>query len=113
MAAGGMGPSCLRRIMFFCSGVFCQGFMMGKGFRSSCWLPLGNAMGPRCACRGEAGVGRGGRVTNCRGGHGSSCLDHIMFFCSGVFYQGFRMGKGFGWGYLLLLGGAMGPRCAC
>ena len=23
MAAGGMGPSCLRRIMFFCSGVFC------------------------------------------------------------------------------------------
>ena len=23
MAEGGMGPSCLRRIMFFCSGVFC------------------------------------------------------------------------------------------
>ena len=55
MAAGGMGPSCLRRIMFLCSGVFCQGFRKAKSFRSGCWLPLGSAMGPRCACRGEAG----------------------------------------------------------
>ena len=50
MAAGGMGPSWLRCIMFFCSGVFCKGFRRGKGFGSGCWLPLGSAMGPRCAC---------------------------------------------------------------
>ena len=34
-------PGGVHRIMFFCSGVFCQGFRRGKGFRSSCWLPLG------------------------------------------------------------------------
>ena len=56
MAAGGMGPYCLRRIVFFCSGVFCKGFRRGKSFRrgkgfgSGYWLPLGSAMGPRCAC---------------------------------------------------------------
>ena len=48
MAAGGMGPSCLHRIMFFCSGVFCQGFRRGKGFRSSCRLLLGSTMGWLC-----------------------------------------------------------------
>ena len=47
MAAGGMGPSCLDRIMFFCSGAICQGFRRGKGFRSGCWLPLGSAMVPK------------------------------------------------------------------
>jgi hypothetical protein len=42
--------SWLRRIMFFCSGVFCKGLRRGKGFGSSCSLPLGSAMGPGCAC---------------------------------------------------------------
>ena len=70
-------------------------------------------MGPRCACRGEAGMGRLGRGANSRGGHGSSCLYRIMFFCSAVFCKGFKGGKGFGSGCRLLLGGAMGPRCAC
>ena len=42
--------------MFFCSAVFCKGFRRGKGFGSGCRLPLGSAMGPRCACRGEAVV---------------------------------------------------------
>ena len=51
-------------------------------------------MGPGCACRGEAGVGRRGRGANGRGGHGSSCLHRIMFFCSGVFCKGFRRGMG-------------------
>ena len=46
---------------------------------------LGSAMRPRCACRGEAGVGRGGRGANGRGGHGPSCLHRIMFLCSAVF----------------------------
>ena len=46
---GGRGSSCLHRIVFFCSGVFCKGFKRGKGFGSGCWLPLGSAMGPRCA----------------------------------------------------------------
>ena len=58
---GGVVPMATGlRIMFFCSGVFCKGFIMGKVFGSGCWLLLGSAMGPRCACRGEAGVGRGG-----------------------------------------------------
>ena len=48
MAAGGMGPSCLRRIMFFCSGVFCKGFRRSKGFRSGCRLLLGSTMGWLC-----------------------------------------------------------------
>ena len=50
MTAGGMGPSYLHRIMFFCSTVFCKGFRMGKSFGSGYWLLLGSAMGPRCAC---------------------------------------------------------------
>ena len=104
---------CLQHIMFFCSAVFCKGLRRGKSFRSGCWLPLGGAMGPRCACRGEASVVRGGRGANGRGGHGSSCLHRIMFFCSAVFCKGFRMGKGSGSSYWLLLGSAMGPRCAC
>ena len=44
MAEGGMGPSCLRRIMFFCYGVFAR----SKGFRSGCRLLLGSAMGWLC-----------------------------------------------------------------
>ena len=44
MTAGGMGPSYLHCIMFFCSGVFCQGLRRGKGFRSGCWLLLGSTM---------------------------------------------------------------------
>ena len=48
MAAGGMGPSCLHRIMFFCSCVFCQGLRRGKGFRSSCQLLLGGTTGWLC-----------------------------------------------------------------
>jgi hypothetical protein len=65
---GGHGSSCLHRIRFFWSGVFCKGLRRGKGFRSSCRLLLGCAMGPRCACRGEAGMGRRGRGANGRGG---------------------------------------------
>ena len=38
------------------------------GFGAGCWLLLGSAMGPRCACRGEAGVLRGERGANGRGG---------------------------------------------
>ena len=41
----GGGLECLRRIMFCCSGLFCQGLRRSKGFRSGCWLPLGSAMG--------------------------------------------------------------------
>ena len=43
---GGHGSAYLRRIMFFCSAVFCQGF--SKGFRSGCWLLLGSTMGWLC-----------------------------------------------------------------
>ena len=110
---GGHVSSCLHRIVLLCSSVVCQCFRWSMGFRSGCWLPLGSAMGPRYECRGEAGVVRGGRGANGRGGHGSSCLDRIMFFCSGVFCQGFRRGKGFRSGCWLPLGSAMGPRCAC
>ena len=99
--------------MFLCSDDFCQGFRKGNGFRSGCWLPLGSAMGPRCACRGEAGAVRGGRGASGRGGHGSSCLRRIMHFCSGVFCQGIRGSKGFRSGCWLPLGSAMRPRCAC
>ena len=53
---GGRGSSCLHRIKIFCSAVFCKGFRRGKGFGSGCWLFLGSAMGPRCACRGEVVV---------------------------------------------------------
>ena len=44
-------------------------------------------------------MGHWGRVANGRGGHGSSYLHRIMFFCSTVFCRGFRMGKGFGPSY--------------
>ena len=45
----GHGPSCLHRIVFFCSAVFCKGLRRGKDFGPGCWLLLGSAMGPRCA----------------------------------------------------------------
>ena len=82
-------------------------------FGADCWLLLGSAMGPRCACRREAGVGRVGRGVNGRGGHGSSCLHRIMFFCSAVFCKCLGRGRGFGSGCWLFLGDTMGPRCAC
>jgi hypothetical protein len=84
-------------LAFLCCRLLCcllPGPQVRQGFGSGCWLPLGSAMGTRCACRGEAGVVRGGRVANGRGGHGPSCLRRIMCFCPGVFCQGFRWGKG-------------------
>ena len=47
---GGERRSRLHRIVFFCSAVLCKGLKWGRGFRSGCWLLLGGAMGPRCAC---------------------------------------------------------------
>ena len=104
MAAGGIGPSCLRRIMFSCTGVFCQGFRRGKGFKSRCWLLLGSAMGPRCACRGEAGVVRGGRGANGRGGHGSLVPSphHVLLLC--CLLQGPQVWQGLWIGLLDSLG---------
>ena len=90
-----------------------QGPQVWQGLRIGLIVFLGSAMGPRCACRGEAGVGRVGRGANGRGGHGSSCLHRIMLFCSAVFCKGLKYGRGFGSGCWLLLGSAMGPRCAC
>ena len=104
---------CLQRIKFFCSAVFCKGLRRGKSFGSGCLLLLGSAMGPRCACRGEAGVGRGGRGSDCPGRRVFSCLHRIMSFCCGVLIMGLRRGKGVGSNCWLLLGSAMGPRCAC
>ena len=60
------------------------------GFGAGCWLLLGSAMGPGCACRREAGVGRWGRGANGRGGRVSSCRHRIMFFCSDVFCKDLR-----------------------
>ena len=113
MTAGGMGPRAFTASCSFALVSFARASRKGKGFRSRCWLVLGSAMGPRCACRGEAGVVRGGRGANGRGGHGSSCLRRIMSICSGFFCQGFRKGKSFRSGCWLPLGSAMGPRCAC
>ena len=100
----GRGSPCRHHIMLFRSAVFCKGSRRGKGFGSGCWLPLGSAMGPRCACRGEAGVGRGGRGANGRGGRESSCLHRIMSFCSAVFCQGLGRGQGLRIGLLVALG---------
>ena len=50
MAAGGMGFRTFTASCSFCSAVFCMGFKRGKGSESGCWLLLGSAMGPRCAC---------------------------------------------------------------
>ena len=112
MAAGGMGPSCLHRIMFFCSGVFCQCFRKSKDFRSGCWLPLGSAIGPRCACRGEADVVRGGRGANRPGGPWVFVPSphHVLLLCCllQVLQEGARAS-----GRVALLGSAMGPWCAC
>ena len=47
---GDMGPFAFNASCYFCSAVFCQGFRRGRGFGSGCWLPLGSAMGPGCAC---------------------------------------------------------------
>ena len=61
-------------LAFLCCRLLCcllPGPQVRQGFGSGCWLPLGSAMGPRCACRGEAGVVRGGRGADGRGGHGS------------------------------------------
>ena len=64
-------------------------------------------MGPRCLCRGEAGMGHWGRGANDRGGHGSSCVHRIMLFCSAAFSLGFRKGTDLGSACWLLLGSAM------
>ena len=42
---GGHGSSCLRRIMCFCPGVFCQGFRRGKGHQIELLIAL-------CECHG-------------------------------------------------------------
>ena len=93
MAAGGMGPHAFTASSFFALLSFARDSRGGMGFGSGCWLPVGSAMGPRCACRGQAGVGRRGRGAHGHWGHGSSCLHRIMFFCSAVFCKGLKRGK--------------------
>ena len=40
----------VHRIVFSCSAIFCKGLRREKGFGLGCWLLLGSAMGPWCAC---------------------------------------------------------------
>ena len=61
MAVGGVGPRAFTASWFLLCCLL-QGLQEEKSFGSGCWLLLGSFMGPGCACRREAGVGRGGRV---------------------------------------------------
>ena len=61
-------------LLIFCPAVFCKGLGRSWGSGLGCWLLLGSAMGPGCACRREAGVGLGGRGANGRGGRGANFL---------------------------------------
>ena len=70
---------------------------MGKSLGSGNWLLLGSAMGPRCACRREAGVGRGGRGVNGRGPP-----HHVISLC--CLLQGLQEGQGLRIGLLVALG---------
>ena len=42
---GGHGPSCLHRIKFFSSAVFCKGFKRGQGLRIGLLVALGECHG--------------------------------------------------------------------
>ena len=67
-------PGLLPRLATGCSKAIVTAFdprtREYTGFGADCWLLLGSAMGPRCACRRVACVGRGGRGADCRGGRG-------------------------------------------
>ena len=104
MATGGVGPRAFTPSSFFALLSFARDSKGGKGFGSGCRMLLGNAMGPRCACRGEAGVGRGGRGAYSLGGRGSSCLHRIKFFRPVVFCKGFKRGQGLRIGLPVALG---------
>ena len=61
-------------------------------------------MGPRCACQGEAGVVRGGRGANGRGGHGSLVPSphHVLLLWR--LLLGLQEGQGLQIGLLVALG---------
>ena len=82
---GGHGSSCLRRIVFFCSCVFCQVFRSGKSFRSGCRLPLGGARGQGARLEVRRLLGVGGVVPMAAGGMGprafaASCSFALVSF---------------------------------
>jgi len=105
MAAGGRGSSCLHRIVFFCSAVFC------KGLWCRAWAsvraggcPWGMPWGRAARVRARRVWGVGGVVPMAAGGMSPSRLRRIVFISSGCLLQGLQEEQGLRVGLSVALG---------
>ena len=111
MAAGGVGPHAFTASCPFALLSFSRDPGEARASDRAAGCPWGVPWGRSARVEVRRVWGVGGVVPMAAGGMGPRAFTASCFF-SAVFCKGLRRGKSLGSGCRLLLGSAMGPRCA-